>query len=369
MTHPLNLFNLNLADMEQLLVDWGEKPFRARQIFQWLHQVGLVDFSEMHNLSKVLRQKLIENSQLQLPVQIKQQIASDGTRKWLLHLDYNNHIETVFIPEDDRNTLCVSSQVGCALACSFCATAQQGFNRNLSVAEIIGQLWSAEHQLRAEQKQALKGQEARQISNIVFMGMGEPLLNYDNVIKAMRIMMDDLAYGLSWRRLTLSTAGVVPALDRLREDCPVNLAISLHASDDDLRNQLVPLNQKYPLKTLFAACDRYLTTGQRRKITYEYVLLKDVNDSPKHAKALIALLRHRPAKVNLIPFNPFAHSGYQCSTPDSIQRFQNQLIDAGLITLRRKTRGDDIDAACGQLAGKVQDKSRRKIQSANEGTL
>ena len=354
-----NLFALDLADLEQLLVDLGEKPFRARQIFQWMHQFGVLDFAQMTNLSKVLRQKLQDATTFVLPTCIKEQIAKDGTRKWLLKLDNNNNIETVFIPDNGRNTLCVSSQVGCALACSFCATAQQGFNRNLSVAEIVAQLWFAEHKLRAESGSDKQGQSARQISNIVFMGMGEPLLNYKNVVKSMQIMMADLAYGLSWRRLTLSSAGVVPALDKLREDCPVNLAISLHAADDNLRDQLVPLNKKYNLKQLMGACDRYLTLGQRRKITYEYVLIKGVNDGVEHANNLIKLLRNRPAKINLIPFNPFEQSNYARSSPKTILRFQNQLTEAGLITITRKTRGDDIDAACGQLAGKVQDKSRR----------
>jgi 23S rRNA (adenine2503-C2)-methyltransferase len=284
-----------------------------------------------------------------------EQQASDGTRKWLLQTECGNRIETVFIPETHRATLCISSQIGCALACSFCSTAQQGFNRNLSAAEIIGQLYMAQKRL---------GNDIR-ISNVVLMGMGEPLLNFDNVVTAMNTMMDDFSYGLSKRRVTLSTSGIVPAMYKLTEVCDVSLAVSLHATRDELRNQLVPINQKYPLAELLAACRHNVKSAPRRKITFEYVMLKDINDSVQDAKALIQLLKSIPAKINLIPFNPFPNSNYQCSTSDTIDRFRAILHQAGMITTIRRTRGEDIDAACGQLVGKVQDKSRRhlKLQS------
>jgi 23S rRNA (adenine2503-C2)-methyltransferase len=358
-TEPVNLFGLDQTGMQTFFVEHGEKPFRATQVLKWIHQQGLTDFQAMTNISKTLRQHLSEVSVLNAPEEIVCQVSQDGTRKWLLQVDKGNAIETVLIPEDDRNTLCVSSQVGCALDCQFCSTARQGFNRNLSVAEIVGQLWLAEHSLRREQHMQEQG-GARVISNIVLMGMGEPLLNFDNVITALKLMMDDNAYGLSWRRITLSTAGVVPALERLREQCHVNLALSLHAPDDDLRNELVPLNKKYPIKDVIEACRRYVEGENRRRITVEYVLLKGVNDTPQHARALIKVLRHLPSKVNLIPFNPFPNSGFERSTPQTIEKFRDILMQADLITVTRKTRGEDIDAACGQLAGKVQDRSRRE---------
>jgi len=355
---PINLFGLDRPGLEALFASIGEKPFRAMQVMQWIHQRGVTDFAQMTDLSKTLRARLQENSVLRVPEERLQQQAQDGTRKWLLQVDSANSIETVYIPEDDRATLCVSSQVGCALNCQFCATARQGFNRNLSVAEIIGQLWLAEHSLRT---QGLRGEgpHGRVISNVVMMGMGEPLLNFENVVTALQMMMDDYGYGLSWRRITLSTAGVVPAIDRLREVCPVNLAVSLHAPDDELRNQLVPLNRKYPIRALLDACRRYVGKDTRRRITFEYVLLKDVNDSPRHARALVKLLETVPAKLNLIPFNPFAQSGYACSTAEAMDKFRTILMNAGLITMTRKTRGEEIDAACGQLAGKIQDRSSR----------
>jgi 23S rRNA (adenine2503-C2)-methyltransferase len=278
----------------------------------------------------------------------------DGTRKWLLQLDDGNRIETVFIPEENRNTLCVSSQVGCALNCSFCSTARQGFNRNLTTAEIVGQLWLA-------QRRVGEG-ESHRIGNVVLMGMGEPLLNLDNVVNAIRLMLDDFAYGLSKRRVTLSTSGVVPAMDRLREACDVSLAVSLHATDDALRDVLVPINRKYPITELLAACKRYVDREGRRKITFEYVMLDGVNDTPAHARALLRLLRDVPAKINLIPFNPFPGTSYRCSSPEAIEEFQTLLMNAGMITMVRKKRGDDIDAACGQLVGKVADRSRRTLR-------
>ncbi len=356
----INLLNLERPDLETFFLSLGEKPFRAGQVMKWIHQQGLVDFEAMTNLSKALRQRLQEIAYVSLPQVRLTQTSRDGTRKWLLQIDDDNCIETVFIPELDRGTLCVSSQVGCALDCRFCATAQQGFNRNLSVAEIVAQLWLAEHSLRAEGY--VSQEHGRAITNVVMMGMGEPLTNFDNVVKAIRLMRDDFSYGLSWRRITLSTAGIVPALARLQAQCPVNLAISLHAPTDSLRNQLVPINKKYPLTELIAACRDYVKADPRCKITFEYVMLKDINDHPEQAKALVKLLSHLPAKVNLIPFNLFPNTDYQCSLPNRIEAFRDILIQARLVTVTRKTRGDDIDAACGQLAGKVLDRRRRQLK-------
>ncbi|MEN8218190.1 MAG: 23S rRNA (adenine(2503)-C(2))-methyltransferase RlmN [Pseudomonadota bacterium] len=348
----LNLLNLDRQGLTSFFLKLGEKPFRATQILKWIHQQGVLDFDAMTNLSKALRQRLKEIAYISLPQVQTSQASQDGTRKWLLQLDTDNSVEMVFIPEEDRATLCVSSQVGCALDCRFCATGQQGFNRNLSVAEIIAQLWLAEHTLRAEKN------SGRVISNVVMMGMGEPLTNFNNVVKAMNLMMDDFAYGLSWRRITLSTAGIVPAMKRLREQCPVNIAVSLHAPNDALRDKLVPINKKYPLQQLIAACRAYTKGKPSRKITFEYIMLKDINDSPAHARALIKLLQGIPTKINLIPFNPFSHTPYQRATPEAIEHFRDILMQAGLLTVTRKTRGDDIDAACGQLAGKVQCRAR-----------
>jgi 23S rRNA (adenine2503-C2)-methyltransferase len=347
----VNLLDLDLNGLQAFFASIGEKPFRATQVMKWIHQQGIVDFDAMTNLSKALRLQLKQVACISIPKVEMMQTSQDGTRKWLLKLDNGNSIETVFIPEDDRGTLCISSQVGCALDCSFCATAQQGFNRNLTVAEIIGQLWLAEHTLRAENYQTEK--HGRVVSNVVMMGMGEPLTNFNNVIKAMSLMMNDFCYGLSRRRVTLSTAGVVPALLRLKEQSPVSLAVSLHAPNDSLRDQLVPINKKYPLNQLIAACREYVEDDPRRQITFEYIMLKDLNDSPIHARELIKLLKGIPAKINLIPFNPFPQSHYQRSTTEAIELFRDILIQAGLVTITRKTRGDDIDAACGQLAGKV----------------
>jgi 23S rRNA (adenine2503-C2)-methyltransferase len=351
MPEKTNLLGLDRLGMEAFFRGMGEKPFRATQLLQWVHQRGVDDFEQMTNLSKSLRAYLAEHCEIRPPQIMLAQQASDGVRKWVLQVDAVNRVETVFIPEEGRGTLCISSQVGCALDCAFCSTAQQGFNRNLSAAEIIGQLWVAQRELG----------EARRVTNVVFMGMGEPLLNFDPVVAASNLMMDDFAYGLSKRRVTLSTSGVVPALDRLAEVSDMSLAVSLHAPDDALRNELVPINRKYPIQELLAACKRYIGEG-RRKVTIEYVLLDGVNDSPAHAKALAKVLAHTPSKVNLIPFNPFPQTRYRCSSPEAIERFSAILQQAGLITTTRKTRGEDIDAACGQLVGKVNDRTRRHIR-------
>ena len=341
--------------MEVFFAELGEKPFRATQLLKWLYQFGVDDFDAMTNLSKSLRASLKEIAEIRLPRVVTDQKSDDGTHKWVLEIDSGNHIETVFIPEQGRGTLCVSSQVGCALACSFCSTAQQGFNRNLSTAEIIGQIWVANRALGFDPK----GQ--RIVSNVVMMGMGEPLLNFDNVVRAMDIMMDDFAYGLSKRRVTLSTAGVVPAIDRLRDVSDVSLALSLHAPNDKLRDELVPLNRKYSIREVLAACKRYV--GQdRRRITIEYVMLDGVNDSLEHAHELVRLLKDLPVKVNLIPFNPFPQTVYRRSSQQAVNRFRDVLMQHSLTTITRKTRGDDIDAACGQLVGRVLDKTKRTRQ-------
>jgi len=353
-----NLLNLDREAMQDFFVAMGEKPFRATQVIQWIHQFGVDNFDAMTNLSKELRVRLSETAEIRLPEIIQDQLAADGTRKWLLRLDDGNAIETVFIPEVDRGTLCVSSQVGCTLNCTFCSTGHQGFNRSLSVAEIITQLLVANRALNRDPK------GDRLITNVVLMGMGEPLLNFENVLPALRLMLDDYAYGLSRRRVTLSTAGVVPMLDRLREECPVSLAVSLHAPNDALRNELVPLNKKYPIQQLLDACRRYCDDAPRTRVTFEYVMLDGVNDTQTHAHELVALLRDVPAKVNLIPFNPFPQTHYRRSTPEAINRFRDVLVQAGLTTITRKTRGDDIDAACGQLAGRVQDRTRRRERLA-----
>jgi len=350
----VNLLGLDRTGLEDFFAAIGEKTFRATQVMKWIHQLGVVDFQEMNNLSKDLRNQLAETSCIQNLQVAKDLISKDGTRKWLLQLPDGNHIETVFIPEDDRGTLCVSSQVGCALDCSFCSTGRQGFNRNLSTAEIISQVWLAAHLLEEEKK------PGRKITNVVMMGMGEPLLNFDNVVTAVRIMMDDFAYGLSKRRVTVSTAGVVPAMDRLGDILDMRLAVSLHATNDELRNELVPVNKKYPLKELMAACRRFIDKqNTRSRITFEYVLLDGINDQPEHARELIKLLKGIPTLMNLIPFNPFEGSGYSTSSKKAVLRFREILHKAGMTTVVRKTRGDDIDAACGQLAGKIEDKSRR----------
>jgi 23S rRNA (adenine2503-C2)-methyltransferase len=348
-----NLLGLDRQAMTDFFARSGEKPFRATQVLQWIHQYRVDDPDAMTNLGKGLRAWLKEHAEIKAPDIVIDQCAEDGTRKWLLRLADGNCIETVFIPEDDRGTLCVSSQVGCALDCAFCSTAQQGFNRNLTTAEIIGQVWIANRALGRDPK------GERIITNVVLMGMGEPLLNFDNVVAALHLMLDDLAYGLSKRRVTLSTSGVIPAMDRLREVCPVSLAVSLHATDDALRTELVPLNKKYPIAALLSACKRYVEGEPRRRVTFEYVMLEGVNDSLEHAHRLAHLLKDVPAKVNLIPFNPFPATRFRRSPQQTIDRFRDVLMNAGLVTVTRKTRGDDIDAACGQLAGRVQDRTRR----------
>ena len=351
-----NLLDFNLPQLTEHFAAMGEKPFRAKQIMRWMHQMGEADFDAMTDIAKSLRAKLHDTAQVGVPDLMVSQESEDGTRKWLLDVGTGNGVETVFIPEDDRGTLCISSQVGCALECTFCSTGRQGFNRNLSTAEIIGQLWCANKAMGVTPK------NERVISNVVMMGMGEPLANYDNVVGAMQIMLDDHGYGLSRRRVTLSTSGLVPALDRLREDCPVALAVSLHAPNDALRDQIVPINKKYPLRELLAACERYLQRAPRDFVTFEYVMLDGVNDTPEHARQLLALVKAVPCKFNLIPFNPFPNSGYARSSAGAIRTFREILQEAGYVVTVRKTRGDDIDAACGQLAGKVEDKTRRAVR-------
>ena len=351
---PLNLLDMDREGLEAYFAEIGEKSFRASQVIQWIHQKGVCDVQQMTNLSQSLRDQLEQNTVIQFPQVDVDVTSKDGTRKWLLKLEDGNRIETVYIPEDDRGTLCVSSQVGCALDCSFCSTGRQGFNRNLSTAEIISQVWLATRLIDEEKK------PGRKVTNVVLMGMGEPLLNFDNVVRAVRIMMDDFAYGLSKRRVTISTAGVVPAMDRLGDILDVRLAVSLHAANDALRNSLVPLNNKYPLKELMAACRRFIDKqNSRTRITFEYVLLDGVNDSDDDARELIKLVKGIPTLMNLIPFNPFESSGYKTSSNNRVNRFFKILADAGITTVIRRTRGDDIDAACGQLAGKIEDKSRR----------
>jgi len=348
-----NLLDYDAAQLTGFFAEIGEKPFRAKQLLRWMHQYGEADFSKMSDLAKPLREKLAAIATIAAPPVVSDTTAADGTRKWLIDVGTGNAVETVFIPETNRGTLCVSSQAGCALDCKFCSTGKQGFNRNLSTAEIIGQLWIANKALGAEPK------GERMVSNVVMMGMGEPLANFDSVVAAMRLMLDDNAYGLSRRRVTLSTSGIVPAIDRLGEACPVALAVSLHAPNDALRDALVPINRKYPLAELLAACRRYLDKAPRDFVTFEYVMLEGVNDSAEHARQLIGLVRDLPCKFNLIPFNPFPNSGFTRSPREAIRRFAEILLSAGLVVTTRKTRGDDIDAACGQLAGKVDDKTRR----------
>jgi 23S rRNA (adenine2503-C2)-methyltransferase len=356
----VNLLDHDLEGLSAYCEGLGEKRFRATQLFRWIHQKGAKDFASMTDLAKSLREKLAGRAEIRgLPV-LTEQVSSDGTTKWLFDVGGGNAVETVFIPEDDRGTLCVSSQAGCAVGCRFCSTGHQGFSRNLSTGEILAQLWFAEHRLR-ERLQLPAGERA--ITNVVMMGMGEPLQNYSALIPALRVMLDDHGYGLSRRRVTVSTSGVVPMMDRLREDCPVALAVSLHAPTDALRDELVPLNRKYPLDELMAACKRYLQAAPRDFITFEYCMLEGVNDTEEHAQALLALVHGRgdhrvPCKLNLIPFNPFPASGLQRSSRERVLRFAKVLQDAGLVTTIRKTRGDDIDAACGQLAGEVQDRTR-----------
>jgi 23S rRNA (adenine2503-C2)-methyltransferase len=348
-----NLLGLDGAALERFFAEQGEKPFRARQLLHWMHQAGEDDFAHMSDLAKALREKLSAMACVAAPAIVGDTLAGDGTRKWLLKVDAGNAVEAVFIPEASRGTLCVSSQAGCVLDCAFCSTGKQGFNRNLTSAEIVAQLWVANRLLRAP------GLE-RPVTNVVLMGMGEPLLNLDNVIPALRLMLDDHAYGLSRRRVTVSTSGVVPEMDRLRDECPVALAVSLHAPNDELRDRLVPVNRKYPLRELIAACNRYLEKAPRDFITFEYVMLEGVNDADEHARELVRLAKKVRGKFNLIPFNPFPGSGFRRSDADRIRRFASILQSAGLTVTTRKTRGDDIAAACGQLAGDVADRTRRR---------
>ena len=355
----INLLDLNRQDMQAFFAELGEKPYRAQQVLQWIHQYGVSDVDMMTNLSKTLREHIKAIAEIKSLEVAIDKTASDGTRKWLLRLADGNCIETVFIPEDDRGTLCVSSQVGCALNCSFCSTAQQGYNRNLTVAEIIGQVWFAVRALAGDNKR-----HDRTVSNVVMMGMGEPLLNFDNVVKAMDLMMDDLAYGLSKRRVTLSSSGIVPALYDLAKVSEASVAISLHAPNDALRNELVPINRKYPLKELLTACRNYFSQDSRRRIMMEYVMLDGINDQPEHARELAKILQGVPSKINLIPFNPFPGNQYKCSPRPIIETFKAILLNAGYTTTIRKTRGEDIDAACGQLVGQVQDRTYRTRQRA-----
>jgi 23S rRNA (adenine2503-C2)-methyltransferase len=358
---PVNLFDFNKQAMQDYFISLGDKAFRGTQVFQWLHQHGVTDFEKMTNLSKQSRLELQKRADVKLLDPIVDKTSVDGTRKWLFRLDDGNSIETVFIPEGDRGTLCVSSQVGCALNCSFCSTGAMGFNRNLSTGEIIAQVWLARKLLTEVNPES-------KITNVVMMGMGEPLLNYDNVISAMDIMMDDNAYGLSKYRVTLSTSGVVPKMLELSEDSACSLAVSLHAPTDELRTQLVPINKKYPIALLMDTCKQFFAKEPRRKVTFEYTMIKGVNDSDECAHQLKRLLKDVPCKINLIPFNPFEKSNYQCSSWKRIMAFQKILVDAGFNTLVRKTRGQDIDAACGQLMGNFIDRTRRSTMERKEIT-
>ncbi|HRE18254.1 MAG TPA: 23S rRNA (adenine(2503)-C(2))-methyltransferase RlmN [Rhodocyclaceae bacterium] len=352
----INLLDFDAEGLTAWFAEQGEKPFRARQVLRWMHRFGEYDFDAMTDIAKSLREKLKAKAVVAPPAIVSDKLSEDGTRKFLIDVQGGNAVETVFIPEDDRGTLCISTQAGCALDCAFCSTGKQGFNRNLTVAEIIGQLWQANRALGADPK------GDRIISNVVMMGMGEPMANFENTVTALKLMLDDHGYGLSRRRVTVSTSGLVPAMDRLREECPVALAVSLHASNDALRNQLVPINQKYPIAELMAACRRYLEKAPRDFVTFEYVMLDGINDTDAHARELLAITHEVPCKFNLIPFNPFPGSPFRRSKAERIRRFADILIRAGIVTTTRKTRGDDIDAACGQLAGQVQDKTRRTAQ-------
>jgi len=353
----VNLFGLDREQLRARFAEMGEKPYRADQIMQWIYRRGKDSFDDMSNISKDLRAKLAQHFVIRTPELVTEQVSADGTRKWVLRLDGGNAIETVYIPEENRATLCISSQVGCAMDCSFCSTAQQGLNRNMTTAEIIAQVWFAARTLGGD------FQNERVISNIVFMGMGEPLANYAAVLSAIRILLDDFGFGLSKRRVTVSTSGLVPFMDRLREDVDTALAVSLHAPNDTLRNELVPINRKYPIAELLAACRRYTADKDRKAhIVYEYVMLDGVNDKPEHARQLAKLLGGMAGKVNLIPFNPFPGAPYQRSKPEAIAAFSRILRDRGVFATTRKTRGDDIDAACGQLVGKVQSRQKNRLR-------
>jgi len=366
----VNLLNFDREALTAWFQTLGEKPFRARQVLRWIHQRGASDFAVMSDVAQSLRERLAQCGCVRSAPMLRSGVSVDGTRKWLLDVGRGEAVEAVYIPEPDRATLCISTQAGCAVRCRFCATGMQGFSRNLTTAEIIGQLWMAEHELRAHSVEpgrlpkqlTADGASARAISNVVLMGMGEPLQNYDALLPALRLMLDDDAYGLSRRRVTVSTSGMVPMIDRLAQDCPVALAVSLHAPDDALRDELVPLNRKYPLAELMAACARYLRHAPRDFITFEYIMLAGVNDSDRQARDLLRRIRDVACKVNLIPFNPFSGSDLRRSDPQRVRDFAAILSDAGVVTTVRRTRGDDIDAACGQLAGSVRDRTDRSAR-------
>ena len=351
-----NLFGLDRHALREWFAQAGEKPYRADQVMKWMYHRHVTDFAQMTDIGKTLCAKLQGLAEVVPPNVLFEKQSTDGTHKWLLGMDAGNAIEAVFIPESSRGTLCVSSQVGCGLNCQFCSTATQGFNRNLSTAEIIGQVWvAAKHLGNVPHHQ-------RKLTNVVMMGMGEPLLNFDNVVRAMSIMRDDLGFGLANKRVTLSTAGLVPMIDRLSEESDVSLAVSLHAPNDELRTQLVPLNKKYPIAELMDACVRYTQRRPRTTVTFEYTMMKGVNDTPELARQLVRLVRKVPSKINLIPFNPFPGTRFERSDEAVIRQFQSILIDAGVLTMVRRTRGDDIDAACGQLKGQVMDRTRRQAE-------
>lgn len=354
-TIKVNLLGLSPSKLEDFFEEIGEKRFRATQVLKWIHQLGATSFDEMTNISKALRAKLSEMAEIRDPEVVLENISKDGTRKWVIRTDGGSCVETVLIPENGRATLCVSSQIGCSLDCSFCSTGKQGFNRNLSAAEIIGQVRVA---IRSFGPFDPSGD--RRVTNVVLMGMGEPLMNFNNVVDATELMMEDNAYGLSKRRVTLSTAGVVPALDKLAEVSDVSLAVSLHAPNDELRNELVPINRRYPINELIDSCNRYLDSlNDKRVATVEYTLIAGVNDQPEHARQLVKLLRRLPSKLNLIPFNPFPNSDYKRPSESAILAFKQVMLNGGVLTTVRKTRGDDVDAACGQLVGQVADRTRR----------
>ena len=374
-----NLLDFDAASLQRHFAALGEKPFRATQVLRWIHQRGASDFGQMSDVARSLREALARSASIQPPQVVGDSATADGTRKWLIKVDGANAVEAVYIPETRRGTLCVSSQAGCILDCAFCSTGKQGFSRNLTTAEIIGQLWIARKELGAyaegELGASAQGEPGRQasgsrqgvgriVTNVVMMGMGEPLLNLDNVIPALRLMLDDNAYGLSRRRVTVSTSGVIPGMDRLAEECPVALAVSLHASNDALRDQLVPVNKKYPIRDLLAACNRYLKRAPRDFLTFEYVMLEGVNDADRHAHELLAIARQVRCKFNLIPFNPFPNSGFRRSGAEPTRRFAQILQRAGITVTTRRTRGEAIDAACGQLAGDVSDRTRRSVRRA-----
>jgi len=352
---PVNLFGMDRAGLETWFARTGERPFRARQVMSWLYRRGTRDFTAMTDLAKGLRERLIAGAAAEPPRILSDRVSSDGTRKWLLATGGPNAVEMVYIPEAERGTLCVSSQVGCAMDCAFCATGAQGFNRNLGTAEIVGQVWLANQLLER------RGPDRPAVSNVVFMGMGEPLANYRNLVPALRLLVDPLGFGLSKRRVTVSTSGLVPAIDRLAEDCDVALAVSLHAPNDPLRDELVPINRRYPIAELMSACRRYIGRNPHRHVTIEYVMLDGVNDTDRHARELVRCLEGLSAKVNLIPFNPFPGSRFGTSPRGRIDRFREIVMEGGFMTVTRRTRGDDIDAACGQLAGQVRDRIRHRL--------